>query len=80
MEWKLAEAKNKLSELVTRATTEGPQVIRRHDEAVVVIAESAYQALTGKRPTFKNWILKGPRIDNLELPSRKQSPMRGTDL
>jgi prevent-host-death family protein len=80
MEWKLAEAKNRLSELVTKATTEGPQTIRRHGQAVVVLAERTYQALLGERPTFKDWILKGPRIDDLDLPSRNSSPMRDVKL
>ena len=80
MEWKLADAKNRLSELVTRATTEGPQTIRRHDATVVVIAEDTYRALTGECPTFKDWLLNGPRIDDLELPARSRSPMRRVNL
>jgi antitoxin Phd len=80
MDWKLAEAKNKLSELFTRATTEGPQTIRRQDAAVVVISEDAYRKLTGEHPSFKDWLLNGPRLDDLELPPRDQSPMREMDL
>lgn len=80
MEWKLADAKNRLSEVVTRATTEGPQTIRRHDAAVVVLAERTYRELTGERPNFNDWLLNGPRIDDLELPLRNQSPLRKVDL
>jgi len=80
MEWKLAEAKNRLSELVTKATTEGPQTIRRHGDAVIVVAEQTYRALLGKRPTFNDWLLNGPRIDDLELPDRKSSTMREVKL
>ncbi|QDU90977.1 Phd_YefM [Pirellulimonas nuda] len=80
MEWKLAEAKNKLSELVTRATSEGPQTIRRNGVGVIVVAEETYLELTGQRPSFKQWLLEGPRIDDLELPSRDPSPMREVDL
>ena len=50
MEWRLADAKNRFSELVTRALAEGPQRVRRHDDAVVVVAERDYEKLTGKRP------------------------------
>ncbi len=41
MAWQLQEAKNKLSEVVQRAMTEGPQTITRHGKpaAVVVSAE-----------------------------------------
>jgi len=80
MEWKLAEAKNRLSELVTKATTEGPQTIRRHGETVIVVAEQTYRALLGKHPTFKDWLLNGPRIDDLELPVRDRSSMRDVKL
>ena len=81
MEWKLGEAKNKLSEVVRRATTEGPQTIRRNGTtAVVVVAEATYQALTGARPTFKDWLLNGPRVEGLELPPRHLSPMREVEL
>jgi prevent-host-death family protein len=53
--WQLQEAKAKLSELVTCAQQEGPQVITRHGrEAVVVISAEEYARLsvpplTGKR-------------------------------
>ncbi len=80
MEWKLSEAKNRLSEVVTLATTEGPQTIRRHDAAVVVVSEATYLELTGHRPTFNDWLLNGPRVDDLELPKRGQSRMRSVDL
>ncbi len=80
MEWKLADAKNKLSELVTRATSEGPQTIRRNGVAVIVVAEETYLALTGARPSFKKWLLGGPRIDDLALPQRDPTPMREIEL
>ena len=36
MEWRLAEAKNKLSELVSRALAEGPQRVVRRNDAVIL--------------------------------------------
>ena len=48
--WQLQEAKNRLSEVVRKATAEGPQVITlRGDDAVVVIAAAEYARLT-RRP------------------------------
>jgi antitoxin Phd len=79
MEWKLAEAKNRLSELVTRASTEGPQTIRRHNAAVVVVDESDYRALVGKRPSFKQLLLAGPSLEGV-IPSRDPSPVRKIEL
>ena len=80
MDWRLAEAKNRFSELVSRALAEGPQRVRRHNDAVVVVAERDYEKLTGKRPNFKEFLLRGgPSFAGLEL-SRDDSPMRETKL
>jgi prevent-host-death family protein len=80
MDWRLAEAKNRFSELVTRALAEGPQRVRRHNDAVVVVAERDYEKLTGKRPDFKEFLLReGPSFAHLDL-SRDDSPMRDTKL
>ena len=80
MDWTLAEAKEKLSEVTRRAATQGPQTIRLDRGAVVVVAESMYRALTGERPTFKDWLLNAPRTDDLERPARGDSPARGADV
>jgi phosphopantothenoylcysteine decarboxylase/phosphopantothenate--cysteine ligase len=51
-EWPVAEAKNRFSELVTKALKEGPQRIRRRGESAVLLSEEDYQALCGApRPT-----------------------------
>jgi antitoxin Phd len=43
MTWQLQEAKNRLSEVVDRALSEGPQTITRHGRpAVVVVAAEQY--------------------------------------
>ena len=76
MEWRLADAKNRFSELVTRALAEGPQRVRRHHDAVVVVAERDYETLTGKRPDFKEFLMGGgPSFETLNL-TRDDSPMR----
>ena len=80
MEWQLAEAKNRFSELVTRALAEGPQRVRRHKDAVIVVAERDYEKLTGKRPTFKEFLLgPGPGLEGLDL-TRDRSAMREVRL
>lgn len=56
--WQLQEAKNRLSELVRKATEEGPQVITlRGDDAVVVVAVNEFHKLA-RRP-------KGSLVDFL---------------
>jgi len=79
MEWKLADAKNRLSELVTKASTEGPQTIRRHDATVIVISEKTYRTLTGERRTFKDLLLNVPSLEGVDL-ERDRSLMREVDL
>jgi hypothetical protein len=77
-EWRLADAKNWFSELVNRALAEGPQRVLRRDDAVVVVAERDYHDLTGKRPSFKEFLLgEGPSLEGLDL-ARDRSPMRET--
>ena len=53
MEWRLAEAKNKFSELVNRALKEGPQRVTRHKDAVIILSEEDYEKLTGARPSSR---------------------------
>lgn len=75
MNWPLAEAKNKLSEVVTRALEEGPQRITRRGQIVVVISEEEFDRLSGKRLSFKDYLLNGPDLSDLDL-TRDPSPMR----
>lgn len=79
MTWNLAEAKNRLTEVVNRALTEGPQTITRRNDTVVVISAKKYEELTGKRPSFKEFLLQGESFEGLDL-SRDKSPMRDVDL
>jgi prevent-host-death family protein len=79
MTWKLAEAKNRLTEVVNRALTEGPQTITRRNDTVVVISAKKYEELTGKRPSFKEFLLQARGLHELDL-TRDQSPMRDVDL
>jgi len=80
MTWNLSEARNRLSEVLDRAEREGPQKIQRRNEAFVIIPEAQYAVLVGERPTSKDWLLKGPRFDDLTLPARRASPMRELKL
>jgi prevent-host-death family protein len=79
MNWNLAEAKNKLSEVVNRALTEGPQTITRRKDAVVVISATEYEELVGKRQSFKDFLMSGPSFEGLDL-RRDKSSMRDVEL
>jgi antitoxin Phd len=80
MDWRLADAKNKFSELFNRALTEGPQRVQRRDDAVVVIAARDYEKLTGETASFKDFLLsETPCLDGLDL-ARDRSHMREVKL
>ena len=80
MEWQLAEAKNRFSEVVNRALAEGPQFVHRRKDSVVVVARRDYEKLTGKRPSFKEFLAgKGPSLEGVDL-SRDRSAMRDAKL
>ena len=45
---------DRLSEVVNLALTEGPQVITRRSDTVVVLSADKYAELTGQKPTSKS--------------------------
>lgn len=76
MEWKLAEAKNRLSELFNKALSEGPQRIRRRQDSVLILSERDYKKLSKSSPSFKDFLLQsGPSLEDVDL-DRDPSPMR----
>lgn len=81
MVWQLQTAKQKFSELVDRALTEGPQVVtRRGREVVVVVGIDEYRRLRGRRRDFKEFLLEGPPyFDDLEI-ERSDEPPRPVEL
>ena len=68
--------KNRLTEVVNLALTEGPQTITRRNDTVVVLSAEAYAELTGQRQSFKDFLMSGPSLEGLDL-ERDKSPMRG---
>ena len=81
MSWQVQEAKQRFSELVQRALDEGPQVVTRHGrEAVVIMAADEYRRLTGSVPDFKEFLLSGPDLADLELDQDMRDFPRAVDL
>ena len=77
MEWKLAEAKNRFSELVNKALSEGPQMVSRRGDRVVVISENEYQNLTGQKPNFIEFLLAGNlNLDGVDFKRDKSLPRK----
>jgi len=77
-QWSIADAKTKLSEVLNRAEQE-VQIITRRDRQYVVMEGDQYQRLTGKVPSLKDLILKGPSLEGVDL-DRDPSPSREFDL
>lgn len=80
MDWRLTEAKNRLSEVVTKALTERPQRIVRRGEAVVVVAAETFGWLTGgKGDGFIAYLMSGPPLEGVTV-ERDRRPMRDVAL
>ncbi|MCP4294534.1 MAG: type II toxin-antitoxin system Phd/YefM family antitoxin [Proteobacteria bacterium] len=74
--WKLQDAKAKFSKVVQDALEFGPQyVTRRGRKAVVVISADEYENLTSNKPSFKNFLLNCPKLEeNFEFERQKDFP------
>ncbi len=73
MEWNIADAENRFSEVVNLALTQGPQRVRRGKDAVVVVAAAEDERLVGQRPAFKDYLFHGESFEGLDL-TRDRSP------
>lgn len=63
--WKLQDAKAKFSKIVEDALKVGPQfVTRRGQNAVVVVSVEEYENLTSNKPSFKEFLLNCPKMEN----------------
>jgi len=78
LEWKLADAKNRFSEVENLALTEGPQRARSRKDTVVIVAAEVFERLTGKRPAFKDYLTQRESFEGLDL-ARDSNPVRGVD-
>ena len=68
MRWQVQEAKQRFSEVLRRARSDGPQIVTRHGEEVAVIIDSAeWHKLAGDTAGFKDYLRAGPPFDDLGL-------------
>ncbi len=68
MSWQVQEAKQKLSQVIRQALEEGPQVITKHgEEIVVVVSADTYRKLSGSKNDFKAFLLSAPDLSVLEI-------------
>jgi len=78
--WQVQEAKQRFSELVRKAQTEGAQYVTKHGEEVaVVVGIDEYHRLTGHTMDFKEFLMSMPKGGDLEIDRRREF-MREVDL
>lgn len=67
--WQLQDAKQRFSELIRAALSEGPQVVTRHGEEVAVVIEIAeYHRLRGDDAAsddFKDFLRAAPALEEV---------------
>jgi len=79
LDWQLANAKNRFSEVVKLALSQQPQRITRRGEAVIVISEQQYQEMTGEKRSFADYLMSAPSLEGLDI-TRDSTPMRDIEL
>jgi prevent-host-death family protein len=65
--WQMPDAQARLSEVIDKALHEGPQTITDNGVDVIVLAESEYRLLTNRKPTFIEFLLSGPKVDDFTI-------------
>lgn len=79
--WQLQEAKNKFSEVVRKATEEGPQTVTKHGkDSVVVLSAEDYRKLERPKTSLVDFFQKSP-LSTVEIDlKRDKSPSRHVEL
>jgi prevent-host-death family protein len=66
--WQVQEAKTRLSEVIERAQSKGPQIITRHGaERAVLLSIADYRRLTAHKPGLKDYLLGGPKVESFNI-------------
>lgn len=79
MTWQLQDAKQKFSEVVRLALSQGPQVVTRHGRAAVVVVAAEEFGRLRDRPSFKEFLRAAPDLSRLGL-KRDRRPGRRVTL
>lgn len=73
---KIVSSDEWLRAMATKVDSEGPQAvpIEGHGQYLLV-SEADFSRLSERKPTFKEWLLNGPRLDGVEI-ERDHRPAR----
>lgn len=75
--WQIQDAKNKLSEVITRALKQGPQLITKHGQkSVVVISYVEYEKLRKSQGKLSEFFRASP-LAGIDLTRDKSLPRKG---
>lgn len=78
--WQIQNAKNKLSEVITRALTQGPQLITKHGEkTVVVVSYVEYEKMRKSQGKLSEFFRASP-LAGVELSRDKSLPREEVEL
>lgn len=78
--WQIQDAKNKLSEVISRALKQGPQLITKHGEkTVVVISYAEYEKLRKSQGSLSEFFRASP-LAGVDLKRDKPLPRKGIEL
>ena len=80
--WQIQDAKNKLSEVISCALTQGPQVITKHGEkTVVVVSYAEYEKLRKSQCKLSDFFRASPLAGaEIDLSRDKSLPREGIPL
>jgi prevent-host-death family protein len=78
--WQLQDAKNKLSEVISRAIKQGPQLITKHGKkTAVVLSYTEYEKLRKSQGKLSEFFRNSP-LTEIDLKRDKSLPREGIDL
>jgi prevent-host-death family protein len=81
VKWQLQEAKNRLSEVVRKAQSEGPQVITLHgSDAAVVVSAKDFGRISRPRGKLVDFFRKSPLVGAKLNLARSKDTGRKIDL
>jgi antitoxin Phd len=74
--WQVATAKNKFSELLNRAETEGVQRVQRRGRTFVLMTEEELERREGKpkKMSLGEYLLNAPKVEELVIERDRSLP------
>lgn len=78
--WQLQDAKNKFSEVISRALKQGPQLITKHGKkTAVVLSYTEYEKLRKSQGKLSEFFQSSP-LAGIDLTRDKSLPRKDMDL